>query len=511
LARSVVDTIRRESKTTATHMAVVTRPVSRYNATSVFRTRSTPVYIRFLPAAAATSNQSLGLSLQYANPLWARWTYARLSNHSVMLSNRVMVTRWPPYLLAWPCNRSSDAPALCDAGEQTIQLMTVFKVETLGRHVVWLDANRPRGHLPSTLYRALAQVPRSYGACLVVASNGAQICAQHLSYFDMRVGTPIVLGGAYLAMNTSLVEIDSQVGVMNMYHLGATAATPQKVFRIGGAVVALVTIFFCFGIWGVGRDVIDFPKFIRARRRNRPWPMEQRGMMASAALMVCAVLCILFAALGIQAEAIAAAPMLGPDVWIITCALVAYVSIQLVLHVLLVVVFDVHGHATGEWYETHTVSFETAWARHLLHMTLAISAANLALMPLIAHQGLLAGSDFVLMALIVPQSLLIMLHAYYATGALVLASILDEARARFKVFVGGQLVLLAALFVTNILFMSGPVLSEMSTFVSQRVNFVSGMGLELLSLIMGLVLLLRGYKVHLDTEERRARQSSSSS
>lgn len=505
LARSLVSATQRDTNT-AILMPLLFRPVAAYNATSLFHTRGAPTYMHFLPASGGGSDgaQPLGLSLQQANPLWARWRFARFSNHSLTLTNQPLVFRRPPYLLTWPCDRASTAAVLCDTGAHRVHLVTTFKALDLGEHVVLLDPSVPRGRLPSSLYRALAAVPRSHGACLEFAPEGARLCAAHLSYFDMHVNVSVRFGAAYLAMNTSLLELDGIAGHVAAYHLGDTATTSQASLRVASAVVGMLVLLLCWVFWAQQPDVIDFKRFVEQARAQKPWPMEAGSMWLSAVLILGATLCLLLAWLGIMAESTAVAPMtpLGPDVWLICIGGTVYVAIQLVLHIVLVTWFDVHVHVhgTGGWADPHAVSHETAWARHLLHVTLVMGASNLALLPMCINQGLIEGSDFVLLALIAPQSVLIVFHTYYAVGALALAWVLRAARLRFKIFAVGQVLLLLALVVSNVVFLAAPLLSTMSTFYSQELNFVSAMGLELLAMLMGLVLLLVGYAQTLHTD-----------
>ncbi len=267
------------------------------------------------------------------------------------------------------------------------------------------------------------------------------MCVWDLGYFDVRANTPLILGAAFLAANSTAVQLDGYTGILTLYTLGALNGAAQTTFRWLGMAIAMATVIGALAIWLVNPWSLTFTKFWWAVQHQRQWPVEGVMMWASALLALTSILSVMFSWLGLVELVPVSVSLntLGPDVLLIASALTCYVGIQLVLHVILVIGFDLSSiiGRNKQWNDDHGITYETAWARHLLHVTLCIAVSMLALIPLVVHQGLIAGSDFVLTALVLPLALLILFHGYYVTGGLIAASWLPTARPRFKVRRGG--------------------------------------------------------------------------
>ncbi len=163
-------------------------PSLHINASAMFKSRGKAYYVRYVP-----DNQTLLLSLSTENPLWATWRYVQINNHSLTKSNDPLPAS--RFATNWQCNRSAASPVFCDAGAgHTISLHITGNAPSPvpgPPWSVWLDLAQARGAMPMALRDQLLSVPASYGACLWIEPENAQV-RRHAAGGDNFLLTPHV-------------------------------------------------------------------------------------------------------------------------------------------------------------------------------------------------------------------------------------------------------------------------------------------------------------------------------
>ncbi len=474
-------------------------------------------------------NESSRLSLQLgaANPLWARWRYAALSNLSLRLTNT------PPLLLATattrlPCARSASSSYLCVVNE-TLIVEPGNHSHVLGRHPLVIDPDREKSSLPPDLYFLLTNGRARWhkyssatttdqrfdmstamritcvDVLLPASSSSVRICEHDMVWFELGgIRQPaerdmIVLANAFWITNTTHVVMDgwtneiqvqySQFNSMSLALASMSAGSPNVAALLWCCLaIALGCIIGLYSRW------INYPATPNVglvlwhiwRADAQTWAQDYRMMLNLLGLVAAACGTTLVVALsyGYLPPEIGG----GPYWQVLILGLLCYGLVQTVLAVLLSFFAEARPMASARCCsQPSETSIPVAWARHLTQGTGALAFACAALVPL-AYDGSVSASMVPLFIPFLTAMALLYHHTYYGVVFIgLVASSVRGLQHGQRLWLGllaiFQVLLLAGLAAVLAVFYLAPVVDAASPFFAEAWNYLLAVILMVLVMV----------------------------